>query len=274
MSNKLKKALDGAKALISKPSLINHILEDNQLWKTKLADNHPDFFKKLPQIHLKSLIPSETIDLELYSFLDGGSMATDLGLLKSLAQSFTNCRYFEIGTWRGESTANVASVATFCKTLNLSTEQMNELGLSQEYIKHHDFYSQPISHIEHVKGSSLDFDYQKESPYDLVFVDGDHHYDFVKSDTQNVLKYLLHDQSIVVWHDCSISPMEPRFEVIMAILDSLSEDQKNRFYLVANTLCGVLLPQPAKESHSAHSYHLPTQNFKLQISLEDLKPNE
>src|SRR5438067_9857090 len=50
----------------------------------------------------------ETVDevIEPYAFLEGGSLISDLMLLKALARKFHPCTYLEIGTWRGESVAN------------------------------------------------------------------------------------------------------------------------------------------------------------------------
>jgi predicted O-methyltransferase YrrM len=46
------------------------------------------------------------------------------------------------------------------------------------------------------------------SPYynlmDFVFIDGAHHYDYIKSDTENILK-CVKNGAIIVWHDFSYS---------------------------------------------------------------------
>lgn len=37
-------------------------------------------------------------------------------------------------------------------------------------------------------------------PFDLVFIDGCHHYEYVKKDTQNAIKYLK-SGGMIIWHD-------------------------------------------------------------------------
>lgn len=60
--------------------------------------------------------------------------------------------YFEIGTWRGESVANVAPYVKNCFTLNLSDVVMLQKGLDKSYIQMHRFYSKGIKNITHLLG--------------------------------------------------------------------------------------------------------------------------
>ena len=102
---------------------------------------------RFPSIDIRLLLKTEGLSVAPFAFLDGGSLPTDIALLRSLAVNIPNCRYFEIGTWRGESAANVASVAKECTTLNLSPQQIMALGLPQQYADLHGFFSKDLPNV-------------------------------------------------------------------------------------------------------------------------------
>jgi len=59
--------------------------------------------------------------------------------------------------------------------------------------------------------------------FDVLFIDGDHRYDYVKNDTAKVFRHLVHNKSIVLWHDYAYSPGQVRYEVLAGILDGVPE---------------------------------------------------
>src|SRR5690606_2889438 len=107
---KLNKLISAVKEIIKQPSLLNLVLNENDLWQRKVAEKH-QLPNGLPQIQLNDLFPGFSEKLESFSFTGGGSLPTDIALLKSLCRKFDNAKYFEIGTWRGESVRNVSDVA-------------------------------------------------------------------------------------------------------------------------------------------------------------------
>src|SRR4030043_2484499 len=88
----------------------------------------------LPVLDLRLILPGLDEIISPYTFLEGTSLPIDIALLKGLARSYNGCRYFEIGTWRGESIANVADVAKKPVSLSLSAKEMKDLGLSEEFV--------------------------------------------------------------------------------------------------------------------------------------------
>ena len=72
-----------------------------------------------------------------------------------------------------------------------------------------------------------------------MFIDGDHHYDFILSDTRNVFEHLVHENSVVVWHDYGYHPDQVRFEVMAAILDGVGAGRAENVYHVAHTKCAI-----------------------------------
>jgi predicted O-methyltransferase YrrM len=168
-------------------------------------------------------------------------------LLRALARQRPGCRYFEIGTWRGESAANVAAAAATVHTLNLSAAEMRAAGLAERYIELHGFFSRPLPNVVHLHGNSATFDLaalqQEAGPFDLVFIDGDHRYEAVRRDTARVFEHLVGPQTTVVWHDASRQPGHPRWEVLAGLLDGLPTELPGQLVQVGNTLCALYAPQ-------------------------------
>ena len=146
--NKLQKLIRGMGLLLKKPSLINLVTNSEYYWENYLMKYH-NHQLQLPSIEILELI-KDSSELNHMTFLGGGSMPTDIILLKSLAQQIPQCSYFEIGTWRGESVVNIAEVAAECYTLNLSKEEIISQGFSQNYANLHGVLSLGKEHITHL----------------------------------------------------------------------------------------------------------------------------
>lgn len=234
---KLAKAMEAFVAIVKQPSLLNLVLNDNEAWKQKTPFVYQNGF---PVVELDDLIPGFAESLTTVAFLDGGSMLTDLALLKALCRQKENCSYFEIGTWRGESVVNVSEVATECYTLGLPKDKILALGMSERYANAHQFFSKNKSNIIHIEADSTSFDFASlNKKFDVIFIDGSHHYDDVVTDTRNVFAHLVHDDSVVVWHDYAYSPEKLRFETLNAILSGTSSDKHGMLYQPANTMCAI-----------------------------------
>ena len=240
--SKFKKLVSGFKNLLRQPSLINLILNDNEVTKLGHLKRYSDL-ETLPQITFDDLGGlEESVDLFV---LDGGSLPTDIALLKILAKNKKS--YFEIGTWRGESVWNVSKYIDDCTTLNLSDEEMKALGWNPKYAELHGVLSKRNGKINHVTGNTKVFDFKKlNKTYDLIFIDGDHSYEMVKNDTKKVFGNLIHENTIVVWHDYAFNPEKVRYEVFTAILDGMPKDLHKHLYHVQNTMCAVFIKSDFK----------------------------
>jgi len=239
LMGKLTKAMKALWWITRNPVLLNRVLEDEDGWRARVAEkyNLPD---GLPVITMDQLMDAEQISLGPMTFLDGGSLPTDMMLLAGMAESIRDCRYFEIGTWRGESVSVVASRAAVCHTLCLTDEQMREMGMHEKTIGSHMLFSKELDNVTQWRGDSRNFDFGKPGhPFDLIFIDGDHHHDVVKSDTEQVFKQLVHEKSVVIWHDYGFHPDKVRFEVMAAILDGAGPTRINNIYHVAHTKCAI-----------------------------------
>jgi predicted O-methyltransferase YrrM len=240
--SKFSKSFIAIGRIILNPWLLNKVLDDDKYWRKKVADEF-GFPDGLPVMQAETIFGDFTETVEPFAFLDGGSLPTDLALLKKLAGKFPGCSYFEIGTWRGESVANVAAVAKECFTLNLSAEEMLALGLSQDYIDLHGFYSKGLPNVRHLEGNSFSFDFGGlNKKFDLVFIDGDHHFEMVRNDSSSVFNHLVHKDSIVAWHDYARNPETVRYEILYGILCGIPSAFHKHLFHIANTLIAVYLP--------------------------------
>lgn len=268
--SKIGKAIRGIGQLIRKPYLINLVLNEDNQWAAHIREKY-GIEASLPVIDFTEVCGDQALKLETFSFLGGGSLPTDLLLLKSLSAQIEHCRYFEIGTWRGESVSNVADTGADCYTLNLSNEEIVQLTGDQRYADLHGFFSHGRKNIHHLFGNSLNYDFgQFDQKFDLVFIDGDHQYDFVKNDTIKVFEHLLHDDSIVVWHDYAFHPERVRPEVLAGILDALPSDLHQHLYHVSNTMCAIF----TKKAFATRKFSTPARpehNFKVELHPISLK---
>lgn len=268
--SKLAKLVKALRLILVNPWLLNHILSNNETFRNRVFKTYklPD---GLPQVDLLALFPQFNETIDPYAFLDGGSTPVDLALLKALAKKYQVKNYLEIGTWRGESVANVASVVENCYTINLPDEAIFKLSRNQKYVDAHRFFSKDLPNVKHLFGHSQFFDFNSlHVKFDMVFVDGDHHYESVKKDTEIAFDLIKSGESIIVWHDCMSSPETVRWEVLMGILDACPEDKRKHLYHVSNTLCAVYIPHGVPTKKRLELYGKPTKNFVVNICAQKL----
>jgi hypothetical protein len=245
--------------------LLNRVLTDEDTWLSYVKINH-GISGGLPGVEMSQFIDTGSFEIGPVTFLDGGSLPSDLMLLAGLAEGIDKCRYFEIGTWLGESVATVASRASSCHTLCLPDEEMHRRGMDPAAIASHGLFSRGLPGVTQLYGDSRNFDFgQFQEPFDLIFIDGDHHYDFVKSDTINVFKHLVHERSIVVWHDYGKQPDQVRYEVLAAILDGAGPERSSMIYHVAHTKCAIYTGQKIP-SRQVEFPVVPETCFSMEIS--------
>jgi predicted O-methyltransferase YrrM len=268
--SKTGKALKALWWILRRPVLLNRVLGHEDSWLSYVEDNF-GLSRGLPVVDMDQFVEGASLSLGPMTYLDGGSLPTDLMLLAALAEQMKECRYFEIGTWRGESVATVSPRARTCHTLCLSDQEMQRLGMHPRNIQSHGLFSRTLDNVTQLRGDSRHFDFQGlEQKFDLIFVDGDHHYDFIKSDTINVFRHLVHEKSIVVWHDYGFHPDRVRFEVMAAILDGIGPQRRDLVYHVAHTKCAIYTGKKLG-SVPADFPHIPESYFSTTISKHSLK---
>ena len=236
----------------------------NEYWQAKVQKKY-NLQQGLPVIELDELLPNFEDEVKMSTFSFSNSLFTDYALIKGLCRKFENCKYFEIGTWKGESVANAAAVSEKAVTLNLSSEELRAFNLPEEYINLMGHFSKDIPNVVHLKGNSRTYDFEAlNEKFDVVFIDGDHHYEMVKIDTENVFKHLIHENSIVIWHDYGFNPEQVRHEVFLGILDGLPQELHKNVYHVSNTSAAVYL-KGNYNTKTLKKYATPNRSFKINI---------
>lgn len=267
--NKIGKLFKAVSLILKQPSLLNKVIDDKDVKRQEVIDKY-NLPEGLKTIDIKDLIPDLNENVSPFCSVDGGSTPLDLALLKGLARQIKECNYLEIGTWMGESVANVASVAKHCTTLNLPDEALIKMGEDKNYVALHRFFSKHLKNVNHVQANSQTFDFSSlNQKFDLLFIDGDHHYESVKNDTANAFKLLKDENSIIVWHDYGNNPSNVRWDVLKGILDGTPDDKRKNLYRVSNTLCAIYITKPIVSIFNK-PYSTPEKYFSLAVKIEPL----
>ncbi|MGH9970098.1 MAG: O-methyltransferase [Pyrinomonadaceae bacterium] len=132
---------------------------------------------------------------ELYRPRDMVVPLAELLTLAAICRHKRPRRVFEIGTHTGSSTLAMAiNVPDQTEILTLDLEPSETVGSAYRNTEH-------SSKIRQLYGNSKTFDY---APFlgsvDLIFIDADHTYDGVKSDTEKAFQ-LLRPGGVIVWDD-------------------------------------------------------------------------
>jgi predicted O-methyltransferase YrrM len=255
--------------IIKRPTSLFLVLKDETEYENYLQRKYGQ--TAFPTTDINQFFVDGKVKVSNYTFLDGSSLITDLALLKSIAKSTPDCEYLEIGTWRGESIVNVAEHAAHCTSVNLSPEDIIAMGLPEKYAKLHGCLIQNQKNIRSIYANSLHFDFSSlNQKFDLIFVDGDHSYKGVKSDTEKVFKLLKDENSIIVWHDYGYNTETPRHSVIAAILDALPNEEHTNLYHVSNTLCAIYSKKKLTASWQ-ESPIKPTKTFSIEMEVKSFQ---
>lgn len=243
-------------------NLINH---------TREAYRRVQFKKK----HMKTLkyaditeLTDLDVTLDKFTYLDGTSRPIDIAFIMSMCKQFEDCNYLEIGSWKGESLINAAKVSKKCTSLSLSKEEMLKMGFKKEIADLQRLFSHGIENVNHIEANSLTFDFNSlNEKYDVIFVDGDHSYDAVKSDTANVFNLLKDENSVIIWHDTGRSYETLRFEVLCGIFDGAPADKRSKIYRVSNTLCSIYTNRDLPGKKAANPKK-PSKTFTMKIEMK------
>ena len=142
---------------------------------------------------------------------------------------------------------------------------MLEMGLDKKYVDLHRHFSKSLQNVTHLQGNSLTYDYKSmNQKFDLIFIDGDHHYESVMSDTKNAFELLKDENSIIVWHDYGNNPCDIRWDVLRGILDGTPNDKINNLYRVSNTLCAIYC-KGIKNAEYIPDNSIPKKHFSITV---------
>ncbi len=185
----------------------------------------------------------------------GGLTTLETSLLIAATQIVNARRVFEIGTFLGSTTLNLAlNIPADGKVLTLDldarsagevTQHPGDKPLTAIHLETAalDFVGSPVAgKITTLTGNSITFDYAPwKDSIDLAFIDGGHDFDTVKSDTENALAIVAKSApSCILWHDYRNAD----YPELSEYLDGLSE-QMPIFHIEDTRLC-VFFNDPQK----------------------------
>ena len=182
-------------------------------------------FGNLPRTALNQVLPqAREFDLKLVRPFDRtwGTSQTieELACLLAIATAVQAKKTLEIGTWDGNTTVNLAeatggSVTTVDLPVDQQTGSSGVPNMTDRAQLGRQFRGHPCeARIRQVYGDSTRIDWGTlGSPFDLIFIDGAHHYEFVARDTENARAHLAPGGAIV-WHDYGL------FEDVSRVVDA------------------------------------------------------
>ncbi|MCI8690230.1 MAG: class I SAM-dependent methyltransferase [Oscillibacter sp.] len=197
------------------------------------------------------------------TFMPGGSGILDYMFIKKVAERFHCKTYLEIGTYIGES---VNILTDCCEKLYSITAPLDSEFSMSHFCKWKGIpdYSGRLAKnpkITQYFADSKTFDFsQLPKDIDLFFIDGDHSYDGVYSDTKNIFSIKKED-AIVIWHDAKDALGAYNMDVVSAVQDALG-DQFRDFYVTDRNMCGIYVPDNIK-SEFPISVNYGTENVPL-----------
>lgn len=172
---------------------------------------------ELPVVATSSLVPSSgLLDIREIDAVDGNVSERELVTICRLVQEFKPRRLFEIGTFDGRTTINLAANSLSdarVYTLDLPREAIDSAvaSIHAHEVQYADKSESGLRYrnsdvapkIEQLLGDSGTFDFAEfYSGIDFVFVDGSHTYEYVINDSLHAIK-MLREGGVIVWHDYS-----------------------------------------------------------------------
>jgi predicted O-methyltransferase YrrM len=269
---KFKTALQIMRAILSDPLRLTRVIDPTPLTPREATEK---YFKRppgLPQIDLLDLLPGLDETISPYSYLEGQALPTDIALLKGLAKQRPGCRYLEIGSWRGESLANVASVCAECVAITLSAAEMRDIGYPETAISCESFFSRDVTNVHFIRHNSRTFDFRRFGRYfDLIFIDGDHSLAAIRDDTRAAFSVLRDENSVIVWHDYGLTPESVNWATLTGIREALPPDKLDCVFHVSNTLCAAFLGNASFTAKVAPYPQIPDKVFDIRLRSRRMK---
>jgi len=170
----------------------------------------------IPKIALSEAAPENLpIQITETTHADGNISLLELIIINRLIIKYKPHKIFEIGTFDGRTTINMAvnsSPDTKIYTLDLPKDKIHSTKLpiipgDKVYINKETsgarYSIKDNAHkIIQLYGDSATFDFTPfYNTMDFIFVDGSHAYDYILNDSRQALKMLNHGHGVIIWHD-------------------------------------------------------------------------
>ena len=264
---KLKIAFRIVREILRDPRRLTRVIDPTPQTSKEVIQSYFNRRQGLPQIDLLDLFPRLDETISPYSYLEGQALPTDIALLKGLARQRPGCRYLEIGSWRGESLANVATVCAECVAVTLSSAEMREAGYPKSAIACEGFFSRGVVNVRFIEHNSRTFDFSQFGPYfDLIFIDGDHSPEAIRDDTRAAFSVLRNENSVIVWHDYALTPESVNWPTLEGIRQGLPPDKLDSVFHISNTLCAAFLGNVPFAAKPVAFPQMPDKTFNIRLS--------
>lgn len=170
----------------------------------------------VPTIRLKELLPDflqGVIHEPIGTY--GSPCAEEILIINQLVQRAQPKVLFEIGTFTGRTTLNLAACSpddAKVFTLDLKPEDLGNTKYAM-YASEVLYVDKPVSgacfassplvrKITQLYGDSAVFDFSPwRNQVDFIFIDGAHTYEYVYNDTRRALELLRNGRGTIIWHD-------------------------------------------------------------------------
>jgi predicted O-methyltransferase YrrM len=212
------------------------------------ASKYSNHLVEIPSKYLEEIFPNiDNVSVVLYPSTNKyGNVSTyELYVICAIAKYIDSDRIFEIGTFNGSTTYNLAlntNAQTAIFTLDLPQKLVSEQSDKQivhEYEQGfvvNKFKGTPQEQkITQLYGDSTTFDFSSFlDSMNLIFIDGGHTYECVKSDTVNALKLLSknkNQQACVIWRDFDIGSDVMRVVEELSLPCSGTKDTRMAIYI-------------------------------------------
>lgn len=189
----------------------------------------------IASVPLYRIVPADTrVSLVNFGIRDGNVSVYELLCIGTIVAHCCPQVILEIGTFDGNSTLQMAlNAPSDANIYTLDLPSHRQISCSKvltsvdlRYIRDKDrfqrkYYGVKISNkIIELFGDSATFDFAsmtaKSGPIEFAFIDGSHSYEYVRNDTEQVLK-ILAPRGVVLWHDYDCS-----WEGVWSYLNELS----------------------------------------------------
>ena len=204
---------------------------------------------RLPTVRIETLFPEPLAARTIFpTEEDGNVSALELAVLNELVRVRRPRRIFEIGTFNGRTTANLALNSppdAVVYTLDLPPSDRpktaGRLASGDEQYAAKDVVGHLFAEadfdgrekIRQLFGDSARFDFTPyEGSVDFVFVDGSHHADYVRNDTEVALRLIGTSGGMIVWHDYA----NPHWPGVTTTLNALADCLEGLRHIDGTTL--------------------------------------
>lgn len=179
------------------------------------ADNTPVDPFIIPKTDVFELFGNDSAAYEgVYECGFGHTTEFELKVISNLVRKWNPRRIFEIGTFQGRTTLNMAlnsDSETEIITLDLPAEELattkmeieeGEVRYVKKEVSGERFIGHPAaSKIRQVFGDSASFDFgEYVNTVDVAFIDGSHAYEYVLNDSEKVFP-IMRKGGLLIWHD-------------------------------------------------------------------------